>query len=104
MARSSRYRLMSGTDCTTTAMTAASAATLISFEIISSAPSPRDRLYLVRREVQEAPVAALQVGGGIIDRRHRQVHQAVHVVQHRLDHCLPPHQEQVLGVRPPGTR
>ncbi len=43
-------------------------------------------------------MAALQVRGGVIDGRHRQVNLAVHVVQDRFDDRLAPGQEEVLSV------
>src|SRR5215470_16272715 len=107
---------MSGSDCTINARTAAISAALISLPIMSFPPSRwarhgcqadarpsrggLDRLNLVGGEVEEPSVVPLQVGEGVAGGADRDVHVAVHVVQHGLDDCLPAGEEQVLGVCP----
>src|SRR5262249_11876777 len=61
-------------------------------------------LHLVRREVQEPAVAALEVGGRVVLGRDREVNVAVDVVQHGLHERAAAGEEEILGVRPAGTR
>src|SRR5215469_10115098 len=107
---------MSGSDCTINARTAAISAALISLPIMSFPPSRwarhgcladarlswggLDRLDLVGGEVEEPAVVPLQLGEGVAGRADRDVHVAVHVVQHGLNDRLPADEEQVLGVCP----
>src|ERR1700733_13830546 len=105
---------MSGRDWMTAAITTATTTALTSLPIMvfSSASwcgkcvlavGPQ-RLDLVRGEVQEAALAAVDVCVRVVVGQQRQVGVTVHVEQHRLDQCGPPGQEQVLGIRPAGAR